>query len=81
MFDEVKLIDVSKNRVCKLNSVEVYDKVTAWAKEFDKEFGKNIWQRSYHDHIIRDDADYDMIWQYIDTNPTRWELDCFYTEE
>ena len=21
------------------------------------------------------------IWEYIDTNPLRWELDCFYTEE
>ena len=47
----------------------------------NKEIGRNIWQRSYHDRIIRDDAEYDMIWQYIDTNPIRWEQDCFYTEE
>ena len=47
----------------------------------NKEIGRNIWQRSYHDRIIRDDAEYDKIWQYIDTNPLRWELDCFYTEE
>ncbi len=38
LFDEVKLIDVSKNRVSKLNSTQVYEKVTDWAKEFDKEF-------------------------------------------
>ena len=47
----------------------------------NREFGKNIWQRSYHDHIIRTDSDYEMIWEYIDTNPARWETDCFYTEE
>ena len=47
----------------------------------NKEIGRNIWQRSYHDRITRDDAEYDEIWQYIDTNPLRWELDCFYTEE
>ena len=47
----------------------------------NKEIGKNIWQRSYHDRVIRSDAEYDMIWEYIDTNPLRWELDCFYTEE
>ena len=47
----------------------------------NKEIGKNIWQRSYHDRVIRGDAEYDMIWEYIDTNPLRWELDCFYTEE
>ena len=38
LFDEVKLLDVSKNRICLLNSQQVYDYVTAWAQEFDKEF-------------------------------------------
>ena len=38
LFDEVKLLDVSKNRICKLNSEQVYDYVTNWAFEFDKEF-------------------------------------------
>ncbi len=38
LFDEVKLLDVSKNRISLLTSQEVYDYVTDWAKEFDKEF-------------------------------------------
>ena len=38
LFDEVKLLDVSKNRICLLNSEQVYDYVTAWAKEFEKDF-------------------------------------------
>ena len=38
LFDEVKLLDVSKNRICLLSSEQVYDYVTAWAYEFDKEF-------------------------------------------
>ena len=38
LFDEVKLVDVSKNMVAKLKSYEVYEKLTAWAKEFDAEF-------------------------------------------
>lgn len=37
-----------------------------------------VWQRSFHDHIIRDEADYIRIWNYIDTNPTKWTEDCFY---
>lgn len=40
--------------------------------------GKNIWQRSYHDHIIRGDEDYRKILEYIDTNVLKWEQDCFY---
>ena len=39
---------------------------------------KNIWQRSFHDHIIRDETDYKKIWEYIDTNVIKWEQDCFY---
>ena len=38
LFDEVKLLDVSKNRICLLSSQQVYDYVTVWAKEFDPEF-------------------------------------------
>ena len=46
-----------------------------------KLIGKKVFQKSFHDRVIRSDAEYDMIWEYIDTNPLRWELDCFYTEE
>ncbi len=38
LFDGVKLLDVSKNIVCRLSSGQVYDYVTAWAREFDGEF-------------------------------------------
>ena len=37
-----------------------------------------IWQRSYHDHIIRGEKDYNKIWEYIDTNVIKWHTDCFY---
>ena len=37
-----------------------------------------VWQRSYHDHIIRNPESYKKIWQYIDTNPIRWNEDCFF---
>ena len=39
-----------------------------------------VWQRSFHDHVIRNQADYERIGSYIDTNPMRWEKDCFYME-
>jgi len=46
----------------------------------NREIGYNIFQRSFHDHIIRDYTDYLKIWEYIDTNPAKWQEDCFYTE-
>ena len=45
-----------------------------------KQIGRSIFQRSFHDHIIRNDADYLKIWNYIDTNPAKWNEDCFYIE-
>ena len=40
LFDENKLNDVSKIKIAAMKSDEVYDKLTAWAKEFDIEFYK-----------------------------------------
>lgn len=40
--------------------------------------GAPLWQRSFHDHIIRNEADYLRIWNYIDTNPAKWEEDVYY---
>ena len=37
-----------------------------------------LWQRSFHDRIIRGEAEYLKIWEYIDGNPAKWEQDSFY---
>ena len=39
-----------------------------------------LWQRGYYDHIVRSENDFLRIWTYINNNPLRWELDCYYTE-
>jgi len=33
------------------------------------------WQRSFHDHIVRDADSYDSIYNYITDNPARWNED------
>ncbi len=35
----------------------------------------NIWQRNYHEHIIRDNPDYERIAFYIFSNPSIWDQD------
>ena len=39
-----------------------------------KEIGEPIFQRSYYDHVIRNQQDYDEIWKYIDNNPRNWVI-------
>ena len=46
-----------------------------------KEIGHSIWQKLFHDHVIRNEKDYLKIWAYIDHNPVRWRDDCFYIDE
>ena len=46
----------------------------------NREIGRNIWQYRSHDHVIRGEADYLRIRAYIETNPVRWQDDCFYTD-
>ncbi|MBC8334837.1 MAG: transposase [Anaerolineales bacterium] len=36
---------------------------------------KRIWQRGFHDRIIRNDAEWQKIHLYIETNPANWDDD------
>ena len=38
------------------------------------------WQRSFHDHIVRDEIRYNNIFNYINDNPARWKKDVFNKE-
>lgn len=54
--------------------------VSAFKKFVNKDIGENIWQRSYHDHIIRNEKSFDEIWEYVENNSARWKKDCFYCD-
>ena len=42
--------------------------------------GKPLFQRSFYDHVVRNEKDYTECWLYIDSNPARWAQDELYTE-
>ena len=50
-------------------------------RSVSKRIGEAVWQRSFHDHVIRNKNDYDEIVKYICENPIRWQYDCLYREE
>ncbi len=43
-------------------------------------FEKAIWQKSFYDHIIRDENEYLRICKYIDENPLKWATDEYYSD-
>ena len=40
--------------------------------------GETLWQRSFNDHIIRNEKDYIEHLNYIENNPAKWEEDELY---
>lgn len=40
--------------------------------------GRIIWQRNYHEHIIRNADCYHKILEYIIANPLKWGDDCYH---
>jgi len=43
-----------------------------------QEFDGKLWQRNYHEHIIRNEQSYQNISNYILNNPAKWADDKFY---
>jgi len=41
-------------------------------------FDGKIWERSFYEHIIRDEADYKKHYDEIRSNPLSWESDRFF---
>jgi len=34
-----------------------------------------LWQRDYYEHVIRDSADHERIFVYVESNPSHWARD------
>ena len=49
--------------------------MNAWKGSVSRAAGRSVWQRSYHEHVIRGPQDLAEIRQYIENNPLQWVLD------
>ena len=71
MPDHIHLILIIKNGRSrtpaptgeKNKNTSVAEFVSTFKRFCNKEYDENIWQRSYYDHIIRDQNDYNEIWE------------------
>lgn len=51
-----------------------------WAGVNPAPYMGKLWQRNYHEHIIRNEQSYQTISEYIINNPVKWNDDKFFTE-
>jgi REP element-mobilizing transposase RayT len=43
--------------------------------------GESVWQARFHDHIIRNQQEYERIAAYIAANPMNWDQDSYFKKE
>ena len=63
----------------KVDANSIVSRFVSTFKRFcNKEYGENIWQSRFNDHIIRNRQDYEAHVRYIHENPIRWREDELY---
>ncbi|MDX2079131.1 MAG: transposase [bacterium] len=55
--------------------------VTRKIKQFNANFATPVWQKNYHEHIIRDEISLSTIRNYVINNPSTWGKDTFYCDD
>ncbi len=70
MYDHVHLlITIHKGAECTVERM-----MNQLKRAVSKELGVSVWQKSYYDHIIRDQDDYNQKYEYIQNNPLNFIL-------
>ena len=54
--------------------------VSTLKRFINRDAGASIFQRSFHDHVIRNRDDYLALWEYTDGNPLKWAEDEYNCE-
>lgn len=82
IFHEYKQEDFSKPVAEAISSVMRSYKAAVTKRAREISDGINvpyrIWQSRYFDNVIRNEEAYRKIYEYIETNPLRWDKDKFY---
>ncbi len=54
--------------------------VTRRARSSQLYSDQRIWQRNYHEHVVRDEESLNSIRRYVIENPARWAEDSLYVD-
>ena len=72
-------VNTNEIKIKSLSSLMGALKTTSSKQICDFGFIDFAWHRSFHDHIIRNEKEYELISNYIDRNPQKWFEDRFYS--
>ena len=61
-----------------IDSPSISQVMNQWKRAISIKAGFSPWQKSFHDHIIRDEVGFTKITEYIKNNIANWDGDCFH---
>ena len=64
-----------------LKSPDIRHVVRHYKSAVTHHIGYSVWQKGFHDRIVRDMREYSAIWKYIDENPVKWIADEYYANQ
>ncbi len=72
--------DYSLQKIKSLSEIMGAFKTTSSKKIHLAGLPEFLWQRSFHDHIIRNDISFQRIQNYIQNNPINWTNDTYFIQ-
>jgi putative transposase len=69
MPDHVHILTSGDEEIDLIKFIKQFKQISGY--NFKKTTGKKLWQKSFHDHVIRKDEDLNSIAGYIFNNPVR----------
>lgn len=81
LFEQYDILNVPQSGRSLIAPTTLFNVVRQLKGYITKQIGMNIWQRGFYDHVVRNQADFNRIWNYIDENPIKWQTDCYYSRE
>ena len=60
------------------NTISISRIINNYKGAVSKQIGYSIWQKSYYEHIVRNDYEYYKIKEYIQNNVVNWKKDKYF---
>ncbi len=72
------MIEYGAEESSKIKSVSLSNVISRLKSTISVAAGHKLWEKSFYEHVIRDEQDYIATIKYIQDNPAKWNLDKYY---
>lgn len=74
MPNHIHMLLTIKNK----NNIDIFRIIKQYKMQVSKKIGYSIWQKSFYEHVIRNEKEYYIIKEYIQNNIINWQKDKYF---